>query len=78
MLLLDRIDFLRRLAALVPAPAGSDARGSEERLDAGAWESWDPAEAWPEVEFVQEGELVRGSHACVCVERHRSYRAPPV
>jgi hypothetical protein len=67
--------ILRHLRLPTDAPPISPARSpAEERLDL---IEWDPAEAWAEVGFVQEGEPVRGVRACVCVELHRRGRAPP-
>jgi hypothetical protein len=70
--------ILRHLRLPTEPPSVSPARSSaEERFDVGAWDSWDPAEAWSEVEFVQEGEPIRRACVCGCAEPHRSGRAPP-
>jgi hypothetical protein len=71
--------ILRHLRLPTEAPPVSPARSSsEERLDVAAWDSWEAAEEWAEVEFVQEGEPIRGARACVRGwQPRRSGRAPP-
>jgi hypothetical protein len=52
------------------APPVPPARSSvEERLDISACDSWDPEEAWTDVEFVHHGEPIGRAPACVCEER---------
>ena len=58
----------------VPPPVSPARSSSEERLDVF---EWDVAGEWSEVEFVHDGEPVRGARGCVFVGPHRGVRAPP-